>query len=579
MNPERADLPLSADHAFARMHLDGPVAGTAPDTALAGVQIERTMLQDYAPLDRSLEHLISQLAWSQAGVAAFSVDRVPHAVTSGGNLSQAAARLFYAHCAETNPAGTLEILELGAGIGLFARHFLDAFQDTCRSNGRDFYHRLMYHVTDASARMVEHWDAVGQFAEHRDRVRMAVTDATNPVPRESTHQLNHLRAIFCNYVFDALPTTVVRKSEKGIEELRIRTWLETDGIAAARRVGIEPSQFANQLASNAGTNVDALRVIAPYFDLETAFVACEANAPPYAAEALALLPDDGGVLLNHGALACVERAVDLLASDGLLLINDFGPAASSALDPAFTFQRFGATSAIGVNFPLLERFCDARSIEVHAPPGDDRRPLRTRLVHRGAFGDTLQTLNREFSAEAHEKTSVPIENARRHLAAGRKDQALADYRLGLQHSPADWLIVGEVAEFVGLHVLDVRAGLDLATRAVRLNPWYSPWLWNVLGDCLLWLQRYGDAHEAYLQARRINPADARTNLNLAATLAHQGQLGDALDRISRGLAADGDGLFRDRLLQKQQQILSAFTGQTALLRDKSIRRAERLGNP
>jgi cytochrome c-type biogenesis protein CcmH/NrfG len=42
-------------------------------------------------------------------------------------------------------------------------------------------------------------------------------------------------------------------------------------------------------------------------------------------------------------------------------------------------------------------------------------------------------------------------------------------------------------------------------------------MWNILGVVLYCLERFDEAHEAYLQAERIDPDDGRTNLNLGYT--------------------------------------------------------------
>lgn len=121
MDPERAALPLSAGHALARMHLDGAGPSTPPDDALAEVGIQRTVLQDFVPLDRSPEQGISQLAgrrqpWPHAHSIA------PTCRDQRSNLSQAAARLFYTHRLGTNPAGSTRRLRAWPGTGLQMQH-------------------------------------------------------------------------------------------------------------------------------------------------------------------------------------------------------------------------------------------------------------------------------------------------------------------------------------------------------------------------------------------------------------------------------------------------------------------------
>src|SRR4029453_430925 len=105
---------------------------------------------------------------------------------------------------------------------------------------------------------------------------------------------------------------------------------------------------------------------------------------------------------------------------------------------------------------------------------------------------------------------APIKEGRAGAAAGRKQEALEKYQTALSRQPRNWQIIGEAAEFVGLQLREFAAGIELVRTALECNPCYSSWLWNVLGDCLYCLERVGDAHEAYLQAERIDDTDPRT---------------------------------------------------------------------
>jgi tetratricopeptide (TPR) repeat protein len=163
------------------------------------------------------------------------------------------------------------------------------------------------------------------------------------------------------------------------------------------------------------------------------------------------------------------------------------------------------------------------------------------------------------------------------VAAGRTNEAVAAYRLLIERNPGDWQMLGEAAEYVGLQLRDYASGIEIARAALERNPWCSPWLWNVLGDCLFCREKIEDAHEAFLQAQRIDPDDARTNLNLAYTLAARGAHAEALDAIARGLAQDGRGrgAYRLRLLEKQGQVLAAMSERAAAEQERLAKRAER----
>jgi tetratricopeptide (TPR) repeat protein len=177
--------------------------------------------------------------------------------------------------------------------------------------------------------------------------------------------------------------------------------------------------------------------------------------------------------------------------------------------------------------------------------------------------------------ETDRKLDAPQEEARSHLSAGRRNDALVAYHRMIEANPNDWQMLGEAAEYIGLQLCDHAAGLDIARAALTRNPWTSAWLWNVLGDCLFYRERLPDAHAAFLQAQRIDPEDPRTNLNLAYTLSARGDQAGALAAIARGLASDGRGLFRPRLLEKQAQILSLVSERVSAEQARLVRRAER----
>ena len=166
------------------------------------------------------------------------------------------------------------------------------------------------------------------------------------------------------------------------------------------------------------------------------------------------------------------------------------------------------------------------------------RGIHTRLLSSAPLPRTRGVFQERFGSRAHEFHESCVETARAHVGAGRLHEALDSYREALTRSPRSWSLIGEAGEFLSQQLRSFDAALELLRAAVALNPCYSPWLWNALGDALYCLERYQDAHEAYVQAARIDPDDVRTNLNLAYTLAQFGRLPDSLEVIARGLARD-----------------------------------------
>src|SRR6266852_4021684 len=106
-----------------------------PEDVLSQARADRAIIQDFVPLADSLEWQLGQEYLRQRGNKAFLADAhpVPFVVNNDGSLSLSAAEVFFASLAEAEQAGTLEakifVLELGIGVGLFARFFLDTFRD------------------------------------------------------------------------------------------------------------------------------------------------------------------------------------------------------------------------------------------------------------------------------------------------------------------------------------------------------------------------------------------------------------------------------------------------------------------
>ncbi len=169
-----------------------PVISSPTDQILIQSQASRPVIQDFVPLAKSLEWNLGQTYLKERGSAAFTTDAspVPFVVNNDGTLSRHAAEVFYesleASGAEQVRQGAtnerreeedLYVLELGVGVGLFARFFLDHFKELCRKNGRDYYQRLCYILADKSPRMLLDVCRHGILAGHAGHYRRRVVEA------------------------------------------------------------------------------------------------------------------------------------------------------------------------------------------------------------------------------------------------------------------------------------------------------------------------------------------------------------------------------------------------------------------
>jgi tetratricopeptide (TPR) repeat protein len=559
------------------------LTNTAADAqqVLADVTVRSAPIEEFRPIAESLEWKLGQLYWNHEGVGPFVRNEVPYLVNNDGLASESAAVVLFAACRDAmRLPDRIAVLELGAGLGLFARLFLESFARLCRQEGADYYERLIYVATDGSRRTVERWREVGLFAGHETHVLLAACDGTQPSriePLEAGAQIPETwQAVICNYVLDVLPAAVIRRREGSYEQLCMRTGLLDDPVLVSQYTSAQPQEIQALAASDDPEKRRSLVPLMTVLDFELAFLPVAPPGLPYADEGLALASDRQCLVLNHGALAGIEALRELLAPNGFILVNDYGPVEVEQVAAQAVPQRFGATTAIGLNFPLLETLLTKRGWHIAIPSGDDSRSIHTRLLSLRELPGICQAFESRFGREARSYLEAPLTEARAHAAAGRRQEAVESYQAVLSRQPRNWQIIGEAAEFVGMQLREFAAGIELARAALDLNPCYSAWLWNVLGDCLYCLQRFSDSHEAYLQAERVDATDARALLNLAYTYHHLGRFDLALDAVARGLFNDARGQYRDKLLERQQQIVLALSARAIGEQDRLLRRAARL---
>src|SRR5437867_1729718 len=212
-------------------------AAAAPASAvaiLAAAQSNREVIQDFVPLAESLEWQLGQEYLRQRGNAAFLSDAtpVPYVINNDGTLSRHAADVFFASLQDAEEAGTLEedifVLELGIGVGLFARYFLDAFRGLCAQHKKDYYQRLTYIAADRSERMLVDVCRYNVLAGHAGRYCLRLVDAMRPGELANDLMFRRLkgkplRAVFLNYLLDCLPAAVLEFDGDQTRQLFVRT--------------------------------------------------------------------------------------------------------------------------------------------------------------------------------------------------------------------------------------------------------------------------------------------------------------------------------------------------------------------
>lgn len=535
---------------------------------LAHAQSSREVIQEYCPLAESLEWELGQQYFRERGNKAFISDTipVPFLINNDGTLSRNAAEVFFSSCVAAENAGDLEqdifVLEIGIGVGLFARFFLDTFRDLCLERKKDFYDRLCYIAADRSERMLHDMLRHGVLASHPGRYRVRVLDAMEPDKHLQYDAMFHgrtskpFRAMFLNYLLDCLPAAILEKDGDQIKQLCVRTCLaRTVKLADHTDMSIEALRERAKAKDPKAREelMEVYGVFASEYDYRPA-VPTQIPYGDFAAEFLRTHAKR--IMHNHGAIQCLERLLGLLHRNGFILMNEYGMRTLGREDE-YEHQRFSLATAVGLNFPLLRAyFEEARKLTWVEVFGGENRGIETRLLGHEPANETVATFRDRFVAHAFEQLEEPVQHARACVKAGRFEMAANSYQKALERQPRNWYLMGEVSSFLTFQMRDLKAGIDMAKLALAQNPTCSAELWNILGDALFEFGRTAEARSAYLKAISVNSGDVRARHNLAWVYTREKNYGAALQMIAEALAHDKTGQLRERLLHKQQEILA-----------------------
>lgn len=172
------------------------------------------LIQDWTPYNESVIWDIANHYYKNKGIAAFSNDNnrsVPHDINTNFQNALSIAKLVKA-AIDTQPMiEKFQVLECGAGSGLFSRQFLFALREL----GIDKRVKLLvsdYSVSNISD--IKSFGILNEFTEGENYELLEYNVLDKSPARKldgSDFQFKELVSGIFNYVLDALPVTVLRK--------------------------------------------------------------------------------------------------------------------------------------------------------------------------------------------------------------------------------------------------------------------------------------------------------------------------------------------------------------------------------
>ncbi|MCA9932239.1 MAG: SAM-dependent methyltransferase, partial [Anaerolineales bacterium] len=176
-------------------------------------------------LSQSLLWQIQRLYFERSGMAAWQDDVVPHSISSNPVMARTYSRVVWGYlrdCAAAaqagdmalDPAQPIYIVELGAGSGRLAHHFLHQFHDR-QANGTLAGLTVKYVMTDFVPQIVEFWQQQEKLQRWVDAglLDFALFDVTDKRLLSLRHanltltpdRFANPPILIANYFFDSIP--------------------------------------------------------------------------------------------------------------------------------------------------------------------------------------------------------------------------------------------------------------------------------------------------------------------------------------------------------------------------------------
>ena len=478
-----------------------------------------------------------------------------------------AAEVLFANCNEAAAKGTLpdaiRCIEFGIGSGDFGLQLLDRLQELCEANGADFYERLTWYATDDSPEVLFEVFANDIYGRHATRVQLGHIDVLEPTQlilhdtREQIDLKPGFQGMFLNFVLSALPAEVWCHQPEGEDHwqgamvrLAIEDWAAFEPLCPYTKEAL--LEMANEPNVE---NLEALSEIYTLLQPEFTLGAAEPADIPRIAELQAMANDlgttaSGTWILDSGvALSGLTALMAMLNDHGYLFIRDFGPGTAEDANQSHCYRNFGPVTAFPVNFWQIDRhFSEAANGATANTVTNEAVEPRCRVLAKETLPDTFGALEAAFGLERLQTLVNAIEAANEQAADPQK--YLEKIREAIDIEPMNWTLISEAATYALTEVEDPEAAVELAVRAVTMNPAYAAEAWKVLGDVKFWIHRDLDlAAEAFQNAVASDPTDPTAHLGLHQVFAARKDHAGALIAAASAVAEDKDGRFQDHALQ------------------------------
>lgn len=327
----------------------------------------KTILENAISRISNISQKITEYAWSM-GVSVFYLEGIPFSFFSGKWFADESVNIFNQVVSQIQEKSDYCLLEVGAGNGLFSKHFLDRL----KKKNNDLYHHTTVVVSDYAESAINNLIAADLYKDHAEKVSFNVGDISNPemLPK------NTYDVITLIYVLDSLPTQHYRVKDGVLSEIKITTTLDKNFVAInTQSHPFSLLSYRDILAMYKNKDIKKLwfysHQIKKFIEEDYDYVQVDdGKHSNLISEFVRTLDPDKTHYFNisHIGISALINIADRLPPGGCLLINEVGVHATEDSLPEELVSRYGCMMFYPVCFPFIIFVCEKFGLKLVSDP-------------------------------------------------------------------------------------------------------------------------------------------------------------------------------------------------------------------
>lgn len=328
----------------------------------------KKLFDEFYRFDQSPIWQIHDTYFKEVGLKAWTSGEIPYSGISNYNEAFKKAKLLVSNFKNTiKKQGRIQILEIGAGYGEFAKNFLTAFEEICEHEDLDYYSRLDYVISDYSSKTLKELEDSKRLSKYSDKISFEEFDALDKYLWRKNFNEASFDAIFANYLLDQLPARVFVKDGEKYYEKYLK--IEDPSKYEKKKTFFRPNRWIKKIKKETEfreVNLQEELSLEHLQILETCFRTDKAST----------------VVYSYGALKAVKNFMSLLKTNGIIVCSDFNASTKPSYDD-FEPCYYGNSLAQAVNFEFIFKYF-AQSFSV-----EDSKKLSHKLEDNLGYQEVL----------------------------------------------------------------------------------------------------------------------------------------------------------------------------------------------